>query len=614
MIPRSSPSELPRMVPHPTASPLPRFLLLIGPPASQWLLIGCLCLTAVGCREEGRTVTIPERRSVTRGAGGVDDFEKAFELIDRLDEFDAEQVMSQAAYHLTRWLGSQPAASDWQLDPLVVESLTPLGMGNMRSLRNADSRNMGRADVQYLQESLWLREISIWGAEPRDNPLLTEQIETATQGRETGEAEQLAKAIRLFDWTVRNVQLVAPPERPAEASAESQRERSPPAARGEPGLGYTQLPWEILLFGQGDHWQRARIFMLLTRQAGIDSFMLAIPPEGFPESNPDLKPWAVGTRIGQEVFLFDPHLGLPLPGPNLKGVLTLRELLADPRQLAALDVGDTLRYGTRPEQVAEVGEMIALVDATSESLSFRMRSIQDRLTGTRRMTLVAEPTRIAYALREVPGIRETRVWSIPLEAELFQAAWADLRRRDSRAAAMYEQRMILFASLSPLRLARQLYFRRQFERDDEKPGAVMKLMEARVPEREIDAIPTSDAIRAKLGLQRMRTESEEAYGNRLRVMQRLIRDGKDNASYWLGLTHLENQDYSNAVNWFQRRTLDSAPDSIWTDGARYNLARALESQGKYVAARDQYLLDRSPQRHGNLLRARYLRLHKIEAE
>lgn len=604
MIPRSLPTCFPHVILGLAFPRLPHFLLLLG----------FLGLTLAGCREEGRTVTIPERRSVTRGSAGVDDFEKAFELIDRLDEFDADQVMSQAAYHLTRWLGNQPATTDWQLDPLVIESLTPLGMGNMRSLRNADSRSMSRGDVQFLQESIWLRDIAIWGAEPRDNPLLAEQIATATEGRSPSDAEQLATAIRLFDWTVRNIQLVPPPEVPGGASEETRSGRSPPAAQGEPGLGYTQLPWEILLFGQGDEWQRARIFMLLTRQVGIDSFMLAIPPAGFPDANPVLKPWAVGARIGQDVYLFDSRLGLPLPGPNMKGVLTLQELLADPQQLAALDVGETLRYATRPEQVAEAGEMIALVDATSESLSFRMRAIQDRLTGTRRMTLITEPTRIAHGLLDVPGVRDTRVWSIPLEAELFQAAWADLRRRDSRAAAMYEQRMILFGSLSPLRVARQLYFRRQFERDDEKPGAVMKLMEARVPEREIDAIPTSDAVRAKLGLLRMRTESEEAYGNRLRIMQRLIRDGKDNASYWLGLTHLENQDYSNAVSWFQRRTLESSPESIWTDGARYNLARALEAQGKYAEARDNYLLDRSPQRHGNLLRARYLRIHKMEAE
>jgi hypothetical protein len=63
--------------------------------------------------------------------------------------------------------------------------------------------------------------------------------------------------------------------------------------------------------------------------------------------------------------------------------------------------------------------------------------------------------------------------------------------------------------------------------------------------------------------------------------------------------------------WSISRTLDESPNSPWTDGARYNLARALEGKGLFAEARENYLLDESPQRHGNLLRARYLRLYKM---
>ena len=563
-----------------------------------------------GCKEKGTTVTIPEARSVTQPTGRADDFEKAFTLIDRLDEFDPEQVMTQAAYHLTRWLTSQPPAEDWTRDALINDSLG--GLENLLSLRNANSRNVSRGDIRYVHEATWLRDISVWASEAQELPITAELREKTGQDLPANEAQQLARAMRLFDWTIRNIQLIPAAKPSAEpsplASSGERGERAPPAALGIPGQGYTLQPWEILLFGQGDAWHRARIYILLTRQAGIDSFVLALPPTDL-QSAP--QPWAVGTVIGEQIFLFDTRLGLPIPSTDWQGIATLGELRAAPDLLERLDVGETLRYPIRPDQI---GEMYALLDASSESLSFRMHAIQDRLTGSRRMTLTSEPSRIAGRLAEFEGIANIRLWSVPLEAELFQAAWEEIRRNDSRANAVYEQRMAIFSQLSPLLAARQLYFRRQFERVEEKPGAVMKYMEARVPEREIDAILTSDTVRSKLGLGRTRVESEEAWLARLQISQDLIRQGKDHASYWLGIVHLENSDYENAISWFGRRTLESSPESMWTDGARYNLARALEAQGKYDQARESYLLDRSPQRHGNLLRARYLRLHKMSPD
>ena len=82
---------------------------------------------------------------------------------------------------------------------------------------------------------------------------------------------------------------------------------------------------------------------------------------------------------------------------------------------------------------------------------------------------------------------------------------------------------------------------------------------------------------------------------------------KQNATYWLALIHYDTGEYENARDWFDIRCLQAFEDGPWTAGARYNLARVYEQSGDLEAARKMYLLDDSPQKHGNLLRARKLR-------
>ena len=46
---------------------------------------------------------------------------------------------------------------------------------------------------------------------------------------------------------------------------------------------------------------------------------------------------------------------------------------------------------------------------------------------------------------------------------------------------------------------------------------------------------------------------------------------------------------------------------MWTNGARYNLARTYEAQGDISGARQILLTDESPQQQGNRVRAKLLR-------
>ena len=122
---------------------------------------------------------------------------------------------------------------------------------------------------------------------------------------------------------------------------------------------------------------------------------------------------------------------------------------------------------------------------------------------------------------------------------------------------------------------------------------------------------TSPETQAELGIVRGR-ENEQEWKIRLQLQKGIAVQVKHNATYWLGLIHEDTGNYDAAVSWL-KRTLDTKENNAWKAGARYNLARVYEAQGELEQARKLLLLDDSPQRHGNLLRARLLR-KRLEAK
>ncbi len=65
--------------------------------------------------------------------------------------------------------------------------------------------------------------------------------------------------------------------------------------------------------------------------------------------------WACGVLVHDkpDVYLFDPRLGLPLPGPKGEGIATLKAACTDPTVLSQLTVSDAHRYDVTPEQAAK---------------------------------------------------------------------------------------------------------------------------------------------------------------------------------------------------------------------------------------------------------------------
>jgi tetratricopeptide (TPR) repeat protein len=523
-------------------------------------------------------------------------FQKAFELVRSLDEFDPDQTMAQVAYHLNCWLTEQQSEQNWQRDALVDDP----ALGSLRrlpSLVRLDKGEVTVRDVLYLRENRWLRDIATWVPDQPPPWELAGWLQKQASELPAVEARRLASAVKLFDWTVRHIQLDALADWPTAAEGRL------PAEDAVPGPGYTMAPWENLLLGHGDAWQRARVFMLLLRQQAIPSVLLArqVPDGKVPEV-----PWAVGVLIAGQLYLFDPALGLALPGPGGEGIATLGQVSADPQLLRHLDVSESLKY---PVTEQDLSRLVALVDASSEALSRRMKLIESQLAGEHRLVLTVAPSQIAEQVRGTPGIGQVRLWRIPLEAELFALAYQNKRAQDSRLDAQYQTERFMFSGLSPLAQARQLHFQRRFEKQPGQPSAVERYMEVRHPEAQVAALEQDFTLQKQYGLQQRPGEPVELWQNRIRNGQMMLRAARYHASYFLGLLHYDNGDYESAANWFRKRTLEDSPQSPWLAGARYNLARAEEARGNFQIARQYYLLDESPQRHGNLLRARWIRLH-----
>ncbi len=165
---------------------------------------------------------------------------------------------------------------------------------------------------------------------------------------------------------------------------------------------------------------------------------------------------------------------------------------------------------------------------------------------------------------------------------------------------------MILDTVHPLVQGRVQYFRGNFEKTPDNPGAKGYFVEARIPDVIINQIETSSAIQASLGIIRTR-ENDQEWQYRLQVSKGMVIGIKQTATYWLGITHYDTGRFETAIDWLKKRTLETTGDNPWKPGARYNLSRVYEALGDLETARKTLLLDDSAQKHGNLLRARYLR-------
>ena len=243
-------------------------------------------------------------------------------------------------------------------------ALTQFNSFNQQST-NPHPPGLSKAAQEHLQQRFGLdhdpaaiREIegdsyTLLDSHHLDQCFLMRDALRALEGDTRGPAlPPLERVTNAFNWVVRQVRL-------------------------QDGL-FTMVPPQFALRrGWGTAYDRALIFLELLNQMGNDHFCGCLVgwPQQASEPAPEL--WACGVLIDDDpkMYLFDPRLGLPLPGPNGQGVATLAEVRKDPKLLEQLTVKSANPYDVTAKRAQEV----AIYQYCSLSaLAPRMRFLEEK--------------------------------------------------------------------------------------------------------------------------------------------------------------------------------------------------------------------------------------------
>jgi hypothetical protein len=228
-------------------------------------------------------------------------------------------------------------------------------------------------DVYHLETCFLLRDaarsLELNPVENNDKKFRQEPIDRARAG---------------FAWVCRQVRLFEP------GQSSVSDEPAPPVA--------------VLRRGQGSALERGLVFLALLEQFGLedDSASLQGGLVFVRDDKGQERFWACAVVVGNEleaIYLFDPRMGLPVPGPQGKGIATLAQVRSDPSILKILKI-DNIAYDITPEQAKTAS--VALVCPVS-AVAPRMLLLQDKLLRDRTWNQLPLPSPVRIRLAEDPG-------------------------------------------------------------------------------------------------------------------------------------------------------------------------------------------------------------------
>ncbi len=367
-------------------------------------LLACLLLLFLaGCPAESTSTAPDEKQTPTQSEqaqyrGPL--LRNAIHVLNHLEQFDETPAVNEVIDRLNQWVRAKETTVEWNADPLIDTLPKKLRSGDWLG-RLGDQTFDHDLDGQALREATWLRDVS--------------------NSARNGKLDDLTVAEQLFDWTVRNIQLIDDPKQPADVARIMRR-----------------TPADVLLFGEGTALQRAWVFIGLARQQRLDVVLLAVADPDHPD-NP--RPWTAALVHDGQLFLFDCALGLPIPGPDGKGIATLAQAAENEKVLNQLDLDESHHY---PIKSADVGKVFALVEASPGYLSQRMKGLQGQLTGEDRVVLSVAPSETAGRLKGIAHVSpDVKLWPLPFEA---------LAKRQAAEKASPAFRALLGLEMAPFKV------------------------------------------------------------------------------------------------------------------------------------------------------------------
>ncbi|MEE2844168.1 MAG: hypothetical protein VX761_06640 [Planctomycetota bacterium] len=510
------------------------------------LLIVALVIIA-GCRDRTQ-VTVSDIRPRESNS---DHLQQALQIIDGLDLADFNQATTTSVFNFNLWSKLHDDDPQWVTPSLI--NTVPTELASTGLVQAIGGKRFIPLDINYLHETSWLHAISQWVvADDLPHRMFWDSYKPTVADEVA--SEELTKVLKLFDWTVRNIQLAPLLDYPTiPANTEQSGKVSPQL--GLPGPGYSRTNRDVLTLGVGDWWQRARIFVLLARQQGIDVVLLGLPAE-FGERN---RPWLTAAIIGEELYLFDLNKGLPVLNADKTEIVTLKQLKEN------INFAQTQLPAAHQQQPQETLDgLVGLIEADVVAVSHRMAILEKYLTGERQMVLTVAPSIISLRLRTEHQISRSKIWLPIYEGYLFEAALHEkLGAQDSTALEFVSSTRdhSLFREVPQLREGRFKLLRGDFDNDESSAGvqgengAKTLMMASRIPTRIIEELLENEGIQQSLGLVKPDNTPVLLWRQVLLNKQKVFVRAKNYASFYIAMIHMEQGHYQDAIDWFELRTL-----------------------------------------------------------
>ncbi|MDR1478065.1 MAG: hypothetical protein LBJ00_03900 [Planctomycetaceae bacterium] len=387
------------------------------------------------------------------------------------------------------------------------------------------------SDVYYLIQSIWLRDISNWA---RGN-----------------KQDVLERVKNLFDWTICNISV-----------------RNQTTAAN--GLLPLQLPWQSALIGNASDLDRAWFFIELLRQQRIDAAILAV--EDALKSG-ELFVWGVGVLVDDEVYVFVPECGTPLPAKDglefaedgtliCKSIATFSQVLEDDSLLRKLDISETKKFPVTSEMLKK--STVCFV-ASPETVSMRMKVLEADLTGESNMILYTniKEQRKSFANAKSMSNIKTIIWNHPFHAKFDQlfkyqliGSYLDIFRTTNPLSKKHN---------FPLWSGRVQYFKGSITGQG---GAMTYYQDARISDREVMELRADPAFRKEKNL------------------HQILQLTTNQAVFWIGVASFERDSLENAKDSMKGLLLGTV--NIWAISESYILGRIAEREKNYAEALSYY--------------------------
>ncbi len=558
---------------------------------------GCVGgLIAIGCKDEWSAARTATPTSGTMSSLSNKSVGEAMNYLPLLMRMDRTVATREVVYQLNSWAQNYPATDAWK--PASLLMTLPSTSQQSPLVQQTGAVQFYETECEYLLQCRMMRDVAKWvtGNEYRD-PVFSQWLVETGQKLQDADRRKLEATAKLFDWTVRNIAL------DGEARDAQFLTPNPNWPIDDGGIGYRQLPWQTLIFGRGDAWQRARVFTQLLQQVDLSGCVLAFPgPEGGPDQL-----WAIGVPIAGEIYLFEPKWGMPLPGPGESGIATLRQAREDRSVLRRANLPGQFDYPVDAERMSNV---LALVDLEPAAMSHAMFALEPALTGENRMRVFVDPTDTLTALETAFGKPNVRLWNLPLLAQHYnmtvRARMFDQSPFSMRYLAVYGP----FFTDTLINTARQQHFKAEFDQTIEKPGALKNYMSIRIDDATLEKLTTDREVQKMMQIVQGRNEPREAFVGRLEQVKAFYRVAKFHTSTFLGMAQFDLNNIDAAINWLDERTLQVEGTQAWHAHAEYLLARCYELTGDQAKTLDYLKREGRPQEAGNRIRARMIQDRK----